>query len=72
MEKILNQFNEVVKVIPFDRLGINGRDEQTLYGDVLDWCRDYFNEPKNHVLAMMLVGEYYTQQEMKYYEKKRK
>ena len=72
MDKTRKQFNEVVNIIPFDRLGINGRDGQTLYGDVMDWCRDYFNEPKNHELALMLVGDYYTKKEMKYYKKKRK
>lgn len=72
MDKLKKQFEEACDKIPFNTMGINGKDGQTLYGDVIDWCRDYFNEPKNSMLAYMLVGEYYTRKEMEYYKRKTK
>lgn len=65
--KLIEQFKEVCDKIPYERMGIKGKDGQTLYGDILDWCRDYFNAPKNSELAYMLVGYYYTNKEINYF-----
>ena len=54
------KFEEVKDKVPFSRMGKHGRDGQFLYGDVIDWCRDYFNEPKNGALAFMLIGYWFT------------
>lgn len=54
------KFEEVKDKVPFDRLGKHGRDGQFLYGDVIDWCRDYFGESKDSRLAFMLIGYWFT------------
>lgn len=59
------QFDEVKDIIPFEHLGQHGRNKQFMFGDVMDWCRDYFGEPKNPRLAYMLIGYWFVQNEPK-------
>lgn len=56
----LEKFNSVKDIIPIDSMGINNprvNERQTLYGDVLDWLRDY-GYGKDHDLAVMIIGSY--------------
>lgn len=70
MKELQQRFNEVRDKVPFDRLSRS--DGQTLYGNVMDWCRDYFNTPKDGILAYMLVGWWYTRKEIEFNAKHRK
>lgn len=54
-----DKFNEVVDKIPMQRLAAD--KSQTLYGNVIDWCRDYFGGPKDSMLTYMLIGHYQNQ-----------
>lgn len=70
-EELKQRFLEVCDKVPYERMGKNGKDGQTLYGDVMDWCRDYFGSPKNSELAYMLIGYWFTKLEVQERERRR-
>lgn len=58
---ILEMYEEVKDRIPVESLAVNTqRTHQSLFGDVLDWLRDYYNKPKASLwgLATYIVGAY--------------
>ena len=58
---MLEMYEEVKGRIPVDVLAANTqKDNQSLFGNVVDWCRDYFNTSTGSVwgLATYIVGVY--------------
>lgn len=58
---IIERYMEVKQVCPIDKLAEQTKqDNQSLFGNVLDWLRDYYNQPKCDLwgLATYMVGAY--------------
>lgn len=59
-------FTEILPAL--GRMGVNNprvSERQTLYGDILDWLRDYHGELRNKeheddFVAKLIIGEYVT------------
>lgn len=58
--RLLEKFSEVKDVIPIEEMATESNGEQSLLGDILDWCRDRFGAPKDFALAYMLIGYWYS------------
>lgn len=57
------KYDALKDIIPIDRMGANNPradEQQTLYGDVLDWLRDN-GYGKDHDLAVLVIGNHAIQ-----------
>lgn len=61
MDKLLKIVDEVKTKIPFDKLAVDSaNNKQSLFAEILDWLRDYYNQPKSTFfgVATYLLGFY--------------